>query len=432
MIEYIVENELHILFIQNSLVFFAAYILSGIQVKKSYSMWSVFLIFTLAILYGKINLITTGLMWLSVVMLVFSYLKKINRAILVASVTILTYIFANYLLSMLLSLTSLYIFSTLEALVISSSIMYLVMVFGLKKITTFVIKKVQVSERLVWLTAILSTITFISYFVIIIIERFGGEYSAMGKANEFFIIGYGLLSMLVFLVLLYSLQKEYTAKEKQQEMIYLKEYTDQLEKNHTEMRRFKHDYQNILLSIEEYIKEQDLVKLEEYFYSKIKTASTTIEKNDFKLSQLGNLKVNELKSVLANKLSISQELGIDTEVEISERIENINADSIVLVRALGIILDNAIEAAEQIDNGMIRVAFFRKLNKLVIVVVNSCSEEIPKLFELKKEGVSTKGENRGIGLSNLERMIASTGNVMLDTKIDNGVFTQMLSIDEKK
>ncbi|WP_375180403.1 hypothetical protein [Enterococcus rotai] len=193
-------------------------------------MWSVFLIFTLAILYGKINLITTGLMWLSVVMLVFSYLKKINRAILVASVTILTYIFANYLLSILLSLTSLYIFSTLEALVISSSIMYLVMVFGLKKITTFVIKKVQVSERLVWLTAILSTITFISYFVIIIIERFGGEHSAMGKANEFFIIGYGLVSMLVFLVLLYSLQKEYTAKEKQQEMIYLKEYTDQLEK----------------------------------------------------------------------------------------------------------------------------------------------------------------------------------------------------------
>ncbi|WP_348921282.1 sensor histidine kinase [Enterococcus rotai] len=391
-------------------------------------MWSVFLIFTLAILYGKINLITTGLMWLSVVMLVFSYLKKINRAILVASVTILTYIFANYLLSILLSLTSLYIFSTLEALVISSSIIYLVMVFGLKKITTFVIKKVQVSERLVWLTAILSTITFISYFVIIIIERFGGEHSAMGKANEFFIIGYGLVSMLVFLVLLYSLQKEYTAKEKQQEMIYLKEYTDQLEKNHTEMRRFKHDYQNILLSIEEYIKEQDLVKLEEYFYSKIKTASTTIEKNDFKLSQLGNLKVNELKSVLANKLSISQELGIDTEVEISERIENINADSIVLVRALGIILDNAIEAAEQIDNGMIRVAFFRKLNKLVIVVVNSCSEEIPKLFELKKEGVSTKGENRGIGLSNLERMIASTGNVMLDTKIDKGVFMQMLTV----
>ncbi|WP_375180404.1 GHKL domain-containing protein [Enterococcus rotai] len=168
--------------------------------------------------------------------------------------------------------------------------------------------------------------------------------------------------------------------------------------------------------------------MEEYFYSKIKTASTTIEKNDFKLSQLGNLKVNELKSVLANKLSISQELEIDTEVEISERIENINADSIVLVRALGIILDNAIEAAEQIDNGMIRVAFFRKLNKLVIVVVNSCSEEIPKLFELKKEGFSTKGENRGMGLSNLEQMVASTGNMMLDTKIDKGVFMQMLTV----
>jgi len=28
----------------------------------------------------------------------------------------------------------------------------------------------------------------------------------------------------------------------------------------------------------------------------------------------------------------------------------------------------------------------------------------------------------------LERMIASTGNVMLDTKIDKGVFMQMLTV----
>ena len=250
----------------------------------------------------------------------------------------------------------------------------------------------------------------------------------MGQANEIFIIGYGVLSTLVFLVLLYSLQKEYVTKEKQKEMQYLKEYTDQLEKNYTEMRRFKHDYQNILLSIEEYIQEKDLVKLEEYFYTKIKKSSTSIERNDFKLSQLGNLKISELKSILANKLSVSQELGIDTEIEIGEKIEGIAADSVVLVRSLGIMLDNAIEAAEQIEEGMIRVAFFKKMDKLVIVIINSCSTDIPKLFELKKEGFSTKGEGRGTGLSNLERMVSSTDNLMLDTKIEKGLFTQMLSI----
>ncbi|WP_348921281.1 sensor histidine kinase [Enterococcus rotai] len=428
MLAYIVENGFHYLFIQYSLIFLVIYFLSGIKKERSYFLWSVLFISITPVLYTKINLFTTGLVWLVAVILTFVYVKKINFALVLTSVSILLYIFASYVSSLILSLVDSPLSSGVDTLVILGSMMYLFLVFILKKITMIVLKKVHITERLVWMTAFLSTITFISYFIIIIIERFGGESSTMGKANEFFIVGYGLLSMLVFLVLLYSLQKEYAAKEKQQEMIYLKEYTDQLEKKHTEMRRFKHDYQNILLSIEEYIKEQDLVKLEEYFYSKIKTASTTIEKNDFKLSQLGNLKVNELKSILANKLSTSQELGIDTEVEISERIEAIEADSIVLVRALGIILDNAIEAAEQIDNGMIRVAFFRKLNKLVIVVVNSCSKETPKLFELKKEGFSTKGENRGMGLSNLEQLVANTGNVMLDTKIDHGVFTQMLAV----
>ncbi|WP_375180405.1 sensor histidine kinase [Enterococcus rotai] len=432
MLEYILNNGLYYVFVQNSSVFLVVYLFSGIKEKKSYFISSFFSVIMLTILYAHLNVWSLGLIWLTAVILDFIYIKKIHRAILFASLANILYIFANYVAGIPLSWGTGPFISSVEVLVAVGISIYLIIVLLLKKITTIVIKKVQVSERLVWMTAILSTITFISYFIIIIIERFGGEYSAMGKANEFFIIGYGLLSMLVFLALLYSLQKEYTAKEKQKEMTYLKDYTDQLEKNYTEMRRFKHDYQNILLSIEDYIKEKDLIKLEEYFYSKIKTASTAIEKNDFKLSQLGNLKVNELKSVLANKLSISQELGIDTEVEISERIEAIEADSIVLVRALGIILDNAIEAAEQIDNGMIRVAFFRKLNKLVIVVVNSCSKELPKLFELKKEGFSTKGENRGMGLSNLEQMVASTGNMMLDTKIDHGVFTQMLSIDEKK
>ena len=428
MLAYIVENGFHYLFIQYSLIFLVIHFLSGIKKERSYFLWSVLFISITPVLYTKINLFTTGLVWLVAVILTFVYVKKINFALVLTSVSILLYIFASYVSSLILSLVDSPLSSGVDILVILGSMMYLFLVFILKKITMIVLKKVHIRERLVWMTAFLSTITFISYFIIIIIERFGGESSTMGKANEFFIVGYGLLSMLVFLVLLYSLQKEYAAKEKQKEMAYLKEYTDQLEKNYIKMRRFKHDYQNILLSIEEYIKEKDLVKLEEYFYTKIKTASRTIEKNDFKLSQLGNLKVNELKSVLANKLSTSQELGIDTEVEISERIETIEADSIVLVRALGIILDNAVEAAEKIEDGMIRVAFFRKLNKLVIVVVNSCSKETPKLFELKKEGFSTKGEDRGMGLSNLERMVASTENVMLDTKIDKGMFTQMLTV----
>jgi Predicted signal transduction protein with a C-terminal ATPase domain len=382
----------------------------------------------LAFLYSQINLLATGLVWLTSLVLVFVYLRKINKAVLFSSFAILIYIFASYVTGMLLG--SLPILLGSEIGFILSSIIYILIAFCTKKISIFMSKKVYISELLIWVAASLSTITFASYFIIIVIERFSGEHSSMGRANAFFIISYGMLSTMIFLVLLYSVQKYYIAKERQKEMHYLKEYTEQLEKNYTEMRRFKHDYQNILLSLEEYIKEKDLVRLEKYFYTKIKEASINIERNDFKLSQLSNLRISELKSLLANKLSVSQELGIDTEIEVMEKIESIAVDSILLVRSLGIMLDNAIEAAEPLDNGMIRVAVFKRLDKVVIVIVNSCSPDVPKLFELKKEGFSTKGAGRGIGLGNLERLVANKDNVTLDTKIEKGLFTQILSIGE--
>lgn len=430
MLEYIITNELHYVFMQDILVFLVVYFFSGIKEKKSYFLWALFMAIVLSFLYSRINLLATGFVWLTSIIFVLAYLKKINRAILSSSFAILIYIFSNYFLGALLDLGDFQILLSFEILFTLQSVTYILTVFCVKKISIFLSKKVYISERLIWMATILSTITFASYFIIIVIERFGGENSSMGQANEFFIIVYGVISTMIFLVLLYSLQKEYVTKERQKELHYLKEYTEQLEKNYTEMRRFKHDYQNILLSIEEYIQEKDLVKLEEYFYTKIKAASTSIERNNFKLSQLSNLKINELKSLLVNKLSVSQEMGIDTEIEVAEEIESIAADSILLVRSLGIILDNAIEAAEQIENGMIRVALFKKLDKVVIVIINSCSTDIPKLFELKKEGFSTKGEGRGTGLSNLERMVSSEDNVMLATKIENGLFTQILSVGE--
>jgi len=427
-LEYIIINGLHYVFLQDILIFLVVYFFSGMKEKKSYFLGSLLMSIILAFLYSQINLLATGLVWLTSLVLVFVYLRKINKAVLFSSFAILIYIFASYVTGMLLG--SLPILLGSEIGFILSSIIYILIAFCTKKISIFMSKKVYISELLIWVAASLSTITFASYFIIIVIERFSGEHSSMGRANAFFIISYGMLSTMIFLVLLYSVQKYYIAKERQKEMHYLKEYTEQLEKNYTEMRRFKHDYQNILLSLEEYIKEKDLVRLEKYFYTKIKEASINIERNDFKLSQLSNLRISELKSLLANKLSVSQELGIDTEIEVMEKIESIAVDSILLVRSLGIMLDNAIEAAEPLDNGMIRVAVFKRLDKVVIVIVNSCSPDVPKLFELKKEGFSTKGAGRGIGLGNLERLVANKDNVTLDTKIEKGLFTQILSIGE--
>ncbi|EAD7632606.1 GHKL domain-containing protein [Listeria monocytogenes] len=427
-LEYYFSNLLHYVFLQDILIFLVIYILGNIKSKKSYFISSLVISLVCSFLYSEINLMATGLVWLLAIFLVFRCTNKMNIVILLPSLSILLYILISYLVGNVLS----FLFNvneiSVELTIIVGSIVYILFAILIKYIYIYISKRVNISEKLIWSGTILAIVTFISYFIIIAIERFNGEESAMGRVNAFFIIGYGVTSAIVFLVLMYSFQKEYITKEKQKELHYLKEYTDQLEKNYTEMRRFRHDYQNILMSIEDFIKEENLTGLEDYFYTKIKKASQVMEHNNFKLSQLSNITASEVKSLVASKLTVSQELGVNTEIEVNEPIEEIKADSIMLIRSLGIILDNAIEAASAIENGFVRVAFFKNDGKTVIVTANSCVADIPKLFELKREGFSTKGTNRGTGLSNLDLMVSKENNAMLETKIENGVFSQVLSI----
>ena len=141
---------------------------------------------------------------------------------------------------------------------------------------------------------------------------------------------------------------------------------------------------------------------------------------------MANVKIRELKSLLAFKLISAQEAGIDTIVEVKEPIETLSIDSIILVRTMGIILDNAIEEVETLKEGTIAVALFEDSKAAQIIVQNTCRKDMPKIHQLKKEGFSTKGNNRGLGLSNMRELINKCDNVMLETTIENDYFIQRL------
>lgn len=63
--------------------------------------------------------------------------------------------------------------------------------------------------------------------------------------------------------------------------------------------------------------------------------------------------------------------------------------------------------------------------------MNKCKEDMPRIHELFQERFSTKGENRGLGLSTLKEITDSTENVLLDTTIENGYFIQKVEIINK-
>jgi len=225
------------------------------------------------------------------------------------------------------------------------------------------------------------------------------------------------------------LKAQFELQQKEAEQESLQRYTSELEYWQTTIRKFRHDYQNILISINEFLEEKDWDGLVQYYNSEIMPASDSITRNDFALENLNKIKVLEIKGILATKLMYAQSIdNISVFFEANEEIDRISTDSIALVRMLGIILDNAIEALQTLGSGALIAACLKDGADITFIVQNTCHPDIPKLHQLKQPGFSTKGESRGLGLVNLSEIANAYANITLETGIEENVFTQKLVI----
>ena len=246
--------------------------------------------------------------------------------------------------------------------------------------------------------------------------------------NVFLAVIYGIVVLVCFLLYAKSLKTKYEIKQKEAEQEALQYYVNEIERQHTATRKFEHDHQNILLSFDRFIEESDFDGLKDYYISSVRKASDSIVQNRFVLERLRKIRANELKSILAAKLMTAQQLGIDANVEVNAEIDHVPIDSMTLIRMIGIIMDNAIEALEALGSGKLLVGCFKNGNDLTFIVQNSCSPDTPGLRKLKAPGFSTKGGNRGLGLSNLSELADSHPNIVLETSIAEDNFIQKLTI----
>ncbi len=251
------------------------------------------------------------------------------------------------------------------------------------------------------------TYMIIISFVLFATFAFFYIYSTNTSSNGDSLIPYALvfigliifISVVILIMSLFTL-KEMKYKRNQEEIETYYEYTLKIEAINNEMRKFRHDYVNILTTLSEYIREDDMIGLRAYFNKNIVPMKDNLQMNAIKLNG----------------------------IEIPDEVSSINLNMIDLSRSIGIILDNAIEASTEIDDPIIRVAFIESENSVTFIVMNKCADDIPRIHELFQESFSTKGEGRGLGLSTLKEIADNADNVLLDTIIENGFFIQKVEI----
>jgi len=121
--------------------------------------------------------------------------------------------------------------------------------------------------------------------------------------------------------------------------------------------------------------------------------------------------------------NIHVQLELNNDIYFKEKI-----DIIVLVRILGIFLDNSIEELKYLEKGNLSIAIFLIEKDTYIIIENTTKNDMQSLHEIKKEGFSTKGKDRGLGLSNADQLIQKYPYLLWETSIEKNKFIQTLII----
>ncbi|MGK0553528.1 GHKL domain-containing protein [Macrococcus capreoli] len=243
-------------------------------------------------------------------------------------------------------------------------------------------------------------------------------------------IAYFVISFIMIILLARAFYQKLLLNIKNKENRDYFEYTKELEQTNTAMRKFKHDYVNILTTMSGYIYEDDMEGLRNYFDQYIVPLKENIDYQQYQLFGMDKVNIVPLKGLLTTKIIATQEGKIALKIDIADEIneDDIQMDIIDYCRMMGIVWDNAIEASEEVENSEIQAALMKTKESLIFVISNTCNQSMPSIAELYQENYSSKSGERGLGLSNLNEISKKYSNVFLDTSIQAHTFIQKIEI----
>lgn len=274
---------------------------------------------------------------------------------------------------------------------------------------------------------------FILFIVIEIILAVGNLQGVTATILLTIIIIFGVLIGMTFWQVMLFL-KAYSIRQEANDQFVrnqqLQDYLVNIEQQYTELRRFKHDYQNILLSLESFAEKGDQQQFKAYYQELLAQRPIQNEIQGAVIAQLDYLKNEPIRGLVIQKFLAAKQAGVTLKFEMTEPIELATANLLTVIRIIGILLDNAIEQAVQETDKLVSCAFLQSDGLIEITIENTASQ-VKNLQAFSELGYSTKGAGRGTGLANVQDLIAKQTNLFLETQIENRKLRQTLMITEE-
>ena len=241
-----------------------------------------------------------------------------------------------------------------------------------------------------------------------------------------------ILSLLAYFVIsFYSLlstdKLDTTTRDLEEAQLYNKTLTIL----HDSIRGFKHDFHNIVQSIGGYADRGDLEGLRVYYRQLLQDCGRTNN-----LTALNPEVINNpaIYNVLATKYHKADEIGVQINLGIFINLNEIEKHMKIyeFTRILGILLDNAIEAAAECENKIIHVSFRKEQNRrrLLVIIDNTYKNKdinVDKIYE-KVFSTKSKETNSGLGLWEVRQILKKNNNLNLFTTKSEEFFSQQFEI----
>lgn len=179
-----------------------------------------------------------------------------------------------------------------------------------------------------------------------------------------------LLLLIAFLILsthcfIHVLELTITRKD----LAYAEEYNKSLKILYDKVKGFKHDFDSIVSSLNGYIEQNDMNGLKQYF-SEVKKDCKIAD--DLALINPRTINNPGIYSLLNNEYAKASALGINFELEFFLNLNELEINIYFFSRILGVLLDNAIEAAENSKEKFVKISFIREnVNGRAVITIEN-------------------------------------------------------------
>ncbi len=238
--------------------------------------------------------------------------------------------------------------------------------------------------------------------------------------------------VLTFILSMKHMMNISIVEKRNEEIEELELYNQNLNELYDNVRAFRHDFGNIVQAMGGYIKAEDTQSLKIMYKDLLKECQ---ENNELELLNPKLINDPAIYNIINHKYNKAKKEKVKMNIEILSDLEKLKIDTYEFSRMLGILLDNAIEAAKKGTEKIVelKIAEEMRYNRSVMIVKNTYNNEKIDLKKLYEKGYTTKQESdqrHGLGLWEVQKIINRNDNLRLATSIEGDFFKQQLNIYE--